>query len=333
MKEALHYTVRDDGKVQCRLCPHHCVLSDGKRGICRVRENRGGKLYSLVYEMPCAIHVDPIEKKPLYHFLPGSLSMSVGTAGCNMTCMHCQNWELSNSDPEKIPCSRLDTDTLVSRSREQDCRSIAYTYNEPGINYEYVLEASKKARDNGLKNVLVTNGYLEIDPGKQLYPFIDAANVDLKGFNDSFYRKICGAKLQPVLDTLKLLKEMNVWIEVTTLVIPGYNDSDEEIEKMCKWIVENLGKEYPLHFSAYYPAHKLQDAPPTPIGTLERARDIAVDEGIRYVYLGNVRTPAVTMCPSCGEEVLSRNIFRMSANKLDDGKCNNCGTTLPGVWS
>ncbi len=333
MKEAMYYTLRDDGKVHCQLCPHHCVLADGKRGICRVRENRGGTLYSLVYEMPCAIHTDPIEKKPLYHFLPGSRSMSVGTAGCNLTCMHCQNWELSTSDPENIPCSRLDTDQLISRTAEEGCASISYTYNEPGINYEYVLEAAGKARKAGLKNVMVTNGYLEKEPGKELYPLIDAANVDLKGFNDSFYKKICGARLQPVLDTLRLLKQLQVWIEITTLIIPGHNDDDSEIEQMCKWIVDTLGDEYPLHFSAFHPTYKMQDVQPTAVDTLRRMKEIAAKAGIKYTYLGNVRDPGITSCPGCQEEVISRKMFGTADIKLNNGKCKNCGTTLPGVWS
>jgi len=289
-------------------------------------------LISLVYARPCATHIDPIEKKPLYHFLPGSRSFSIGTAGCNLQCMHCQNWNLSRSRPENIPCPVVETDEIVRMAAAHTCASISYTYNEPGMNFEYVLETSQKAHEAGIKNIMVTNGYLSPEPLKDLYRFIDAANVDLKSFNDEFYKKICKARLEPVLQTIESLHKMNVWIEITTLIIPGHNDDAGEIKNMCEWIKTTIGTEYPLHFSAFHPDYKLQDAVPTPVSTLSMARNIALDTGLRYVYLGNVRTETPTVCPACGRILVSRTVFSVTENNIVDGKCT-CGASIAGVWS
>ncbi len=331
MKEALFYRKIDGQKVECHLCPHTCRISEGKRGICGVRENRDGVLISLVYARPCATHIDPIEKKPLYHFLPGSKSFSIGTAGCNLQCMHCQNWNLSRARPESIPCPVVDSDELIKMAISYKCASIAYTYNEPSMNFEYVLETAQKARARNIKNIMVTNGYISPEPLKELYRYIDAANVDLKGFRDEFYKKICKARLEPVLTTLKELHAMGVWLEITNLIIPGYNDGPDEITELCGWIRDTLGTQYPLHFSAFHPDYKLLDAAPTPAGTLARAREIAVSAGLKYVYLGNVRVETPTTCPHCGRTLVSRTVFQVTENKIIKGKCP-CGETIAGVW-
>lgn len=331
MKEALYYIKRDGDTVQCELCPHNCIIKEGKSGICNARQNNGGILYSLIYKKPCAVHVDPIEKKPLYHFLPGSRSFSIGTVGCNLRCMHCQNWELSTSSPGDVFCNTLSSDDCVKLATQYECQSISYTYNEPSINFEYVLETAQKAHASGIKNVMVTNGFINEKPLRQLYQYIDAANVDLKAFDDEFYKKICKARLEPVLKTLTILKEMNVWIEVTNLVIPTHNDSTELIQKLVEWFVKNLGNDVPLHFTAFYPAHKMTNVPPTPLRVLKNAYDIAYKAGIHYIYLGNVRESSVTRCPSCGRDLIVRSGFNVMRTNLHDGKCI-CGATIPGVW-
>jgi pyruvate formate lyase activating enzyme len=332
MKEALYYEKTAGGDTACSLCPHNCRIKEGKRGICGVRENRGGVLYSLVYSRPCATHIDPIEKKPLYHFLPGSRSFSIGTAGCNLQCMHCQNWDLSRAKPENIPCPVVETDEIIRLAESHGCASISYTYNEPSVNFEYILETSQKARKKNIKNVMVTNGYISPEPLKDLYRYIDAANVDLKGFNDDFYKKICRAKLEPVLHTLSALPSMGVWIEITNLIIPGNNDSPDEIRGMCRWIRDNVGTEYPIHFTAFHPDYKMLDAPPTPMSILQQAREIALDEGIRYVYQGNVRAETPTACPSCGSVLIRRTVFHVDENRIVEGKCT-CGAAIPGIWT
>jgi len=331
MKEALYYTKHGEDAVQCVLCPHNCIIKEGKSGICNARQNTGGKLYSLIYEKPCATHVDPIEKKPLYHFLPGSRSFSLGTVGCNLKCMHCQNWELSTSSPNDVYCHTLTADDCVKLAIQYECQSISYTYNEPSINIEYVLETAVKAHDKGIKNVMVTNGFINEEPLRDLYRHIDAANVDLKAFDDDFYKKICKARLEPVLKTLTILKEMNVWIEVTNLVIPTHNDDVTMIQKLVDWFVHNLGTDVPLHFTAFYPAHKLTNVPPTPLRVLKQAYDIAYKAGIKFIYLGNVRERSVTRCPSCGRDLVVRSGFNVMRTNLHDGKCI-CQTAIPGVW-
>ncbi len=331
MHEALHYEKLENGRVKCALCPHNCSIGEGKRGTCGVRENKKGTLVSLVYSKPCAMHVDPIEKKPLYHFLPGSRSFSIGTAGCNLQCMHCQNWNLSRTKPESIACPVIDPDEITAMASKYGCASISYTYNEPSMNYEFVLETARKAHGKGIRNVMVTNGYISPGPLEELYAHIDAANVDLKAFSDDFYRKICKGRLEPVLQTLKKLSSMDVWVEITNLLIPRHNDGSDEIERMCRWIMENLGADHPVHFSAFHPDYKLTDVPSTPVSTLMRAREIALKAGLAYVYLGNVRSETPTACPRCGSVLISRTIFEVNENRITGGRCA-CGNEIPGVW-
>lgn len=331
MKEAQYYHLHGEDSVQCVLCPHNCIIKEGKTGICGVRQNKDGTLYSLIYEKPCAVHVDPIEKKPLYHFMPGSKSYSLGTVGCNLKCMHCQNWELSTSLPGEVFCNTLTSDDCVKLALQYECASISYTYNEPGINFEYVLETAIKAHEKGIKNVMVTNGYINEEPLRELYQHIDAANVDLKAFDDDFYKTVCKARLQPVLKTLTILKEMNVWIEVTNLVIPTYNDDSASIQKLVDWFVEHLGTQTPLHFTAFHPSHRMTGVPPTSLRLLKNAYDIAYRSGIHYIYLGNIRERSITRCPSCGRDLIIRSGFHVMRTNLHDGKCI-CGEAIPGVW-
>jgi pyruvate formate lyase activating enzyme len=333
MKEAKFYEKLDGKKVQCLLCPQNCVISEGKRGLCRVRQNKDGKLYSLVYGTPCSTAVDPIEKKPLFHFLPGTSTYSLGTAGCNMKCQFCQNWEISQSNPEDLPSFEFTPEQIVKSALENECKSISYTYTEPTINFEFVLECAKIARKKGLKNIMVTNGFINPKPLKMLYKYIDAANIDLKGFSDEYYKKFCGARLQPVLDSIKTMKKMGVWIELTTLVIPGLNDSEKEIKELCKWVSTEIGRDTVVHFSRFFPYYKLQDVPPTPEETLVRIKKIA-ERCLDYVYIGNIHitNSEDTFCPKCKSDIVLRSGFVVIDRKMNKNKCFNCGNIIPGLW-
>jgi len=331
MKEAMFWKKEKDS-VRCLLCPRNCLIKGGSVGFCGVRQNQDGRLYSLVYAKPASIAVDPIEKKPFYHFLPGSSALSIGTVGCNLACQFCQNWTLSCARPEDTDVSEtVQPEEIVAMAKKQGCPVIAYTYNEPTIFYEYMLDTAKLARKAGLKNVIVSNGYIEQEPLKELCKHIDAANIDLKAFSNEFYSKYTGAKLQPVLDTLKTLKEEGVWLEITNLVIPTLNDNMEGIEQMCKWIKENLGQAV-LHFSRFFPHHKLNNLPPTPPQTLDRARKIAL-KYLDHVYVGNIQTEANnTYCPKCKKLLIERQWFTPSLNEIKDSRCPDCKTEIPGVW-
>lgn len=333
MKEALFWE-KEDKKVHCLLCPKNCKITEGKRGFCKVRKNVDGILYSLVYGKPCSIAVDPIEKKPLFHFIPSSLVYSVGTAGCNLSCKFCQNYQISQSNPEDIPCKDMSPEDIVNDAIQQNCKAIAYTYNEPTIFFEYALDIAKLARKKGLKNIMVTNGYINEKPLKQLYKYIDAVNVDLKAFTERFYKDMTLAGLKPVLKTLKLLNKMNVWIEITNLIIPTLNDNEKEIKNMCEWIVKNLGKDVPLHFSAFYPCYKLLDIKPTPIKTLEKAHKIAKEAGLNYVYVGNVESDLQnTFCDKCNNIVIERTrSFDVNKINIKEGKCTFCSHLIKGVF-
>lgn len=333
MKEALFYEKGKEKKVRCRLCPRNCLISEGSKGFCRVRKNSRGKLFSLAYGKPCAVHVDPIEKKPIYHMLPGHESFSIGTAGCNLNCKNCQNWEISQAELEDVPSADLSPEEVVKKALENGCKSIAYTYTEPTIFYEYALDIAKLAREKGLKNVMVTNGYINPEPLKKLYGYIDAANVDLKGYSEEFYQKICAAHLKPVLESLKLMKELGIWIEITNLLIPGYNDKLGIFEEMCVWIKENLGKDVPLHISRFFPYYKLLDVETTPEETLKKAYSLA-KQHLEHVYLGNLLADKEdnTYCPNCGELLIERNGFKILKNKIKDGKCKGCGVEAKGIW-
>jgi pyruvate formate lyase activating enzyme len=295
---------------------------------------RSGELFTLVNGNPCAVHIDPIEKKPLLHFLPSSRSFSVATAGCNLHCKNCQNWEISQRRPEETFNYRLPAPDLVAEALRSRCRSIAYTYSDPNIFFEYVLETAALAAENDIKNVLVTAGFINPEPQLELCRVVDAANVDLKGFTEDFYRDICFARLQPVLDALVLYRQEGVWLEVTHLIIPTLNDDLSEIARMCRWMVENLGADVPLHFSRFHPRYQLKNLPPTPVETLEQARDTALQAGVRYAYVGNVpgHKGESTYCPRCGRVVIGRIGYSLTEMHLVEGCCEYCGERIAGVW-
>jgi pyruvate formate lyase activating enzyme len=341
-RPALYWKSLVSSRVQCELCPRKCVIPPGKRGICQVRENRDGKLYTLVYSLPCAVHADPIEKKPLFHVLPGTKSFSIATAGCNLQCKFCQNWNISRFRPEDTDNYYLPPEEVVKMAERNGCSSIAYTYSEPTIFYEYMLATAKLAHKSGLMNVMHSAGYINEEPLRVLCKHLDAANIDLKAFTDEFYRQLTGGHLAPVLRTLKILKEEGVHTEITTLIIPTKNDSPEEIRKMCKWIADNLGEEVPLHFSRFWPQYKLANLSPTPIKTLETAKGIAREEGLKYVYIGNVpgHKGENTYCPHCYKLLVRRIGYQVWDNNLSYtligdkrvARCKFCAAEIAGVW-
>jgi pyruvate formate lyase activating enzyme len=332
-REALYWEALDGKRVKCTLCPRECSVGDGGRGRCGVRENRGGKYYTLVYGCPAAVHVDPIEKKPLFHYLPGTTAFSVGTAGCNLKCAFCQNWNLSQFRPEELESVDLPPARLVEAAQAAGSASIAHTYNEPIVSAEYVLDTAKAGRAAGVPVVMISNGYIQARPMTDLVKELGAVKIDLKAFTDSYYAEMCGGKLQPVLDTLRLLKEQGVWFEIVILLVTGKNDSADEAKRLANWVVTELGPDVPLHFSRYFPAYKLQ-LPPTPVETMRRAWDAARGEGARFVYVGNVELPgkADTMCPGCGAVAVRRVGLMTVSNSLIDGKCAKCGRAIAGVW-
>jgi len=340
MHEAMLYEKLSDDRVHCGLCAHRCLIRDGQTGICRVRKNEGGTLYSLVYGRLIAQAVDPIEKKPLFHFQPGSLSFSVATPGCNFRCTFCQNADISQRPGAlgRVDGRDVSPEAIVSAAPRYACKSIAYTYTEPTIFFEYTYRTAQLAHEVGLANIYVTNGYmtgemLDMVTAPDEPPLIDAANVDLKSFRDGFYRQECGARLQPVLDSLKKMKERRVWLEVTTLVIPGRNDSDEELRDIARFIYQELGADTPWHVSRFRPAYRLMGVPPTPAETLMRARSIGQSEGLEYVYVGNLPTSEAedTFCPKCGAAIIRRRGFQIIANRAHGGVCSECGATIAGV--
>jgi len=333
MHEARWWELTPEGKVHCYLCPRHCQIGEGLTGFCFIRKNIGGKLYSLGYAQPAALQVDPIEKKPLNHFLPGTKIFSLGTAGCNMGCFFCQNWDISKSRSDQVNSERLEPEAVVLAAIEYGCPSLAFTYNEPTIWGEYVVDISKIAHEFGLKTAMVTNGYITREALFDVYQHIDAANVDLKAFTEDFYAKLTLTHLQPVLDALKILRhETNVWFELTTLLIPTLNDSAEEIKELCGWILENLGDEVPLHFTAFHAAFKLLNKPSTPPATLHRARQVAMEMGLKYVYEGNILSEAAnTICPGCQRAVVKRSWHQVSDVRVnEDGTCQFCAYKIAG---
>ncbi len=320
--------------VRCQLCPKGCVISEGHRGDCGVRENRGGKLYTMVFGNPCSLNNDPIEKKPLYHFLPATLAFSLATAGCNLHCQYCQNWTISQKRPEEVEAIDLPPEKLVSAAAKYGSTSIAYTYSEPIIFYEYMLTTARLARAVGLRSVVISAGYINTAPLKELCRAVDAIKIDLKGFNEDFYKKVCDATLEPVLKTIKTIKEEGVHLEIVNLVVPTLNDDQDELRALARWVVDNVGPDVPTHFSRFYPQYQLKNLPPTPVETLERARDAAMEEGIRYAYIGNVpgHSGDNTYCHCCGEAVIERMGFAVTAYHIVDGQCEFCGCPIPGVW-
>ena len=335
MHEALFYEKMGDEAVQCQLCFNRCTLSNGQRGFCRVREPVDGKLYTLVYELVCSAHIDPIEKKPMFHMLPGSKSFSIATAGCNSRCKYCQNWTISQRSPEETINKRLSVDNLVASAAANDCRSIAYTYTEPIIFYEYSLDAAKAAKRKGIYNVWVTGGKINPEPLKHIAQFVEAANIDFKGFDDKYLREVCAQRLDNILEMIVISKEAGMWIELTNLIVPTLNDDMKKIREMVKWIKSNVGPDVPLHFSRFWPQYKLRSLYPTPVETLMRARDIAREEGLHYVYIGNVPGQGFedTVCPKCGKVVIKRIGYKVLENHVGtDGKCRFCGNKIAGIW-
>jgi pyruvate formate lyase activating enzyme len=332
-KEALFYSETPRG-VKCLICPNECTLKPGELSDCRNRINKDGKLYTIAYGNPCAVHVDPIEKKPLYHFLPTTRSFSIATAGCNLACLNCQNWTISQTTPTETRNYDLMPDAVVRQALKNDCRSIAYTYSEPNTFFEYTCDSAKLAREAGVKNVLVSAGYINPEPLHHLLKYADGANIDLKSFSEEIYLKLNAGKLQPVLDGLKIYRDEGVWLEITNLIVPGWTDDRDMIRKMCDWLYSNGFQDVPLHFSRFHPTYKLTQLPPTPVETLENARKIAMDAGIRFVYIGNVpgSKASNTYCPECGEIVIERKGYRITLNNLSAGNCGNCGEKIPGFW-
>ncbi len=334
MKEAMFYEREEGGKVHCGLCRFRCLIREGERGICAVRENRGGVLYSLVYGKLCAEHIDPIEKKPLFHVLPGSSSYSIATPGCNFRCRHCQNYSISQVPlGAAIPGVEQSPQDVVERALGGNCRSIAYTYTEPTIFFEFANDTARFAKEAGLKNIFVTNGYITREALTTIAPYLDAANIDLKGFSEVFYRDIVHARLAEVLDSIIEYRKQGIWLEITTLIIPGLNDSDEELQGIASFIVTNLGVDTPWHVSQFYPTYQLNNLPRTPVSTLRRARDIGRAAGLRYVYEGNVPGEGGenTRCPSCDSLLIKRYGYIIETDSTRNGLCPDCGAAIAGV--
>ncbi|HMA67427.1 MAG TPA: AmmeMemoRadiSam system radical SAM enzyme [Desulfosalsimonadaceae bacterium] len=333
-REAEFYEKLPDGRVMCGICPNGCTLDTGDRSVCRSRVNMDGKLYTLAYGNPCAIHVDPIEKKPLFHFHPRSKALSIAATGCNFRCLNCQNWQISQAKPEAVRHRDLFPKAVVEKAGQYQARSIAYTYSEPTTFYEYMIDTADLARQQGLFNLWISNGYIRQKPLEKLCRVIDGANVNLKSFSDDLYHKLNGGRLQPVLDTFITLHRQGVHFEMTTLVVPGYVDDPEMIKSMCGWIVENLGQDHPLHFLRFFPRYKLDRLPPTPVSRLTEFRKLAMQEGIRYVYVGNVpgHEGCHTYCHNCGRLLIRRAGFQIPEYHLEGSRCRFCGTAIPGVW-
>jgi pyruvate formate lyase activating enzyme len=334
VKEAMFYKREGDKQVRCGLCRFNCLIGDGARGICAVRENRGGTLYSLVYGKLCAEQVDPIEKKPLFHVMPGTKTYSIATMGCNFHCHHCQNYTISQVDRNApIRGTEQTPQEVVRRAAGSGCGSISYTYTEPTIFFEFAYDTARLAREAGLKNVFVTNGYITREALTTIAPFLDAANIDLKGFSEGFYRDYVHARLSEVLDSIIEYRKQGIWLELTTLIIPGLNDSDMELRGIAEFIVANLGIDTPWHVSQFHPTYKLTDRSRTPVSTLRRARDIGIAAGLRYVYEGNIPGEGGenTGCASCGAQLIRRHGYLIESNRINNGACPDCGAAIAGI--
>jgi pyruvate formate lyase activating enzyme len=333
VREAYFYKERADGVVQCGTCPHECVVLPENRGKCGTKVNLEGKLYSISYGNPCSINVDPVEKKPLQHFYPGTKAFSLAVAGCNFHCLNCQNWEISQTTPDRTRNHSMSPDEIVLLAAGYGCKSIAYTYSEATTFYEYMVDIGTKARKRGIKNVWVSNAYISQEALERLCDVIDGASVNLKSFSEKIYWDLNGGHLEPVLETFKTLHRRGIWIEIINLVIPTYTDDMEMIKRMCGWILDNLGPDYPLHFSRFHPQYKLVHLPPTPVEVLEQAEAVALKEGLHHVYIGNV--PGLgdkTFCPGCKKVVIRRRGYTLVQNHLDQGKCKFCGSMISGRW-
>ncbi len=334
-REAMHYETAEGGLVRCLLCPRGCAIAPGLRGHCKVRRNDGGKLRTLVFGRPCTFHNDPIEKKPLFHFLPGTTAFSLATAGCNIECRFCQNWQISQAGPEDVDSVWMPPEDVISRAVREGSPSIAYTYSEPVVFYEYVHETARLGKARGLRSVMITNGFIREKPMRDLLPHLAAVKVDLKSFTEKFYRDTCDGALAPVLDTLRLLKRTGIWHEVVVLLVPTLNDSDDELTGLCRWVKRELGPSTPLHFTRFHPTYKIRNLPPTPVATLERARAIGMREGLQFVYLGNVpgHPGENTCCPKCGKTLVTRVAYRVDASGIKNASCRFCGFPIAGVWA
>lgn len=333
--EARYYEKLAHRKIRCNLCPRECVIDDLERGYCGVRENQGGAYYSLVYGGVCSANIDPIEKKPLFHFLPGTGAFSIATVGCNVMCKFCQNWQISQSTPEQVQSIEMPPQKLTRLAAERNCRSIAYTYSEPVVFAEYMYDCAEAGRQQHLRSVMISNGYIQAEPMRDLCKVLDGVKIDLKAFTERFYRELVAGELRPVLDTLVLLRRENMWTEIVYLVIPGENDDPDELKSLCKWIYHELGAETPVHFTRFHPQYRMKNLPPTPLQTLRQARQIGLDAGLSYVYTGNVPgDPGEnTYCPSCNDLLIRRVGFSVVENKIDAGLCPACNTKIAGVWT
>jgi pyruvate formate lyase activating enzyme len=332
--EARYYVKLEDGGIECRLCPRRCMITDLERGYCGVRENRGDVYYTLVYGLPCAFNIDPIEKKPLFHFHPGTTALSLATAGCNCNCKFCQNWDISQSRPEQTSNLDLPPEEIVKICRTQRVPSIAYTYSEPIIFYEYMYDTARLGHEQNIKSVMITGGYIEKEPLVDLLQHLDAVKVDLKAIRNQFYKDLVDAELKPVLEALVEIKKAGVWLEIVNLVIPTLNDTDDEFKEMARWIKESLGADTPVHYSRFHPQYLIKNLPPTPRETLQRAHDISRAEGLEYVYLGNLpgHPAESTYCPKCGGILIQRRGYRILQNRLIKGKCPDCEHLIPGIF-
>ncbi len=333
--EASFYEKLPNRKIKCRLCPRECVIDDRERGFCGVRENRGGTYFTLVHSRPCTFHIDPIEKKPFFHFQPGTLSFSLATAGCNVNCKFCQNWQISQVRPEQVRSVELPPARVAASAVEYSCRSVSYTYSEPVVFYEYMIDSARAVRKLGIRNAVVSNGYIQQDPLKELCAQVDAIKVDLKSFSEKFYREVVNGELQPVLESLVRIKKAGTWLEIVYLIIPTLNDGDAEFRGLAKWVKSELGTDVPVHFTRFHPEYLLKNLTPTPTQRLETAYAIAKAEGLRYIYLGNLSGhPAEnTVCPSCQKVVVERTGFVTRKLRLQGGKCPDCRLAIPGIWS
>jgi len=334
LREAMYYRPLEDGRVQCHICPRRCVIPDGGRGFCRNRENRGGQLYTIVYGKPCTVNMTVPEKGPLYHFMPGHRRLALATVSCNLRCKYCQNWQISQASLEEVSYYQLSPEEVVELALKERAKSVSFTYTEPTAFYEYVYDIAKLARARGLKTSIISNGFINPEPLRELLTVLDAVKIDLKGFSDEFYHQVSSAELEPVLTSLKIVREEGVHLEIVNLVVPTLNDDPEMIRAMCQWIKANLGNDVPLHFTRFFPNYRLTHLPPTPVTTLEMARRIAQEEGLKYVYIGNVPGHAAdnTYCPRCGQVLIRRLHMAILENNVVDGKCRFCGERIPGIW-
>ena len=331
--EAKYFDKLPDKKIKCRLCPHECQVADLERGTCGVRENRGGTYHTLVYGNVCSAHIDPIEKKPMFHYFPGSQAFSITTAGCNFFCRFCQNWEISQKRPEQVQSVKIMPEAAIQLAKSKGCRTVAHTYTEPVVFFEYMLDCAILGKKAGIPNIMISNGFITEKPMRELCRYLGAVKIDLKAFSEKFYRDLCNGKLRPVLDTLLVLKDEKTWFEIVVLIIPTQNDSRTELEAMMKWIVKELGPDVPVHFSRFFPTFMLQNLPPTPPETLQSARKIALDSGVNFAYVGNLVSDSEnTYCPACKKLLIERTGYYIDRVGLAGNRCQYCGQVIPGFF-